>query len=459
MARNRIIYQSQALFIGPNSTGYHLQKAPAGTSDANTATWSGVTGLTHAGAEADAITRSLVLPLERIQSANFNFSINRIDVNEFGKLARLDSIVTEAPTVGLDFNYYLTDGGNERKLGFNIPTTGAARASASSFYDADDLAMSGYSALSGQIDDTQGNNYYILLTKEGEDVDGDTKSSSADDFDVVAIGNGFITDYSVEAAVGSLPTASVTVEAFNIKVDNTMSGATNYLPAVGLESGIQYTGQAAPTYNYTIQGNEAQGTTTLDTEGSSTIKALRPGDLVLTISGSENYQGLTTLSGDGKAHIQSFTISTPMSRTVLQRLGNTFGYARVIDLPLNMEVSISAIMSELKKSNIFHTLCNTITHNFTLDLYGCDSATGTRSSNKSLRFEVKGARLESETFSSAIGDNQTVDITFSCQIGGANDQNNGLFMEGTYPLYRCLKYLPLGANKGVASSYNPHEIA
>ena len=128
MARNRIIYQSQALFIAPNSTKFHLQSGNANSPDSHNAGgsgkgWTGVTGFGAANAGGNEIYRSLVTPLERIQSANFNFTVNRTDVNEFGKLARLDSIVMESPTVGLDFNYYLTDGGNERKMGFNIPTS------------------------------------------------------------------------------------------------------------------------------------------------------------------------------------------------------------------------------------------------------------------------------------------------------------------------------------------------
>ena len=117
--RNRIIYQSQALFISPNSTGFHIQTG--GTGPANTTynankssddnysfTWTGVTTRSAAiGWETNTVrNRSLIEPMERIQSANFNFTINRQDINEFGKLARLDSIVMESPTVGLDFNYY-----------------------------------------------------------------------------------------------------------------------------------------------------------------------------------------------------------------------------------------------------------------------------------------------------------------------------------------------------------------
>ena len=131
-SRNRIIYQSQALFMGPSSTGYHIQTGflsfPDGASTGPLYSADDRYNMNWTGSPAryfrdDTWNRSLIEPLERIQSANFNFTINRQDINEFGQLARLDSLVMESPTVGLDFNYYLTDGGNERKMGFNIPTS------------------------------------------------------------------------------------------------------------------------------------------------------------------------------------------------------------------------------------------------------------------------------------------------------------------------------------------------
>jgi len=112
MARNRIIYQSEALYISPSSTGYHLQ---SGQGSVNTASgpgqwdynanlsqdsayqtgslrWSGImdpaTGDDTSGpayAASGSVYRSLVEPLNRIQSINFDFNINRQDINEFGR--------------------------------------------------------------------------------------------------------------------------------------------------------------------------------------------------------------------------------------------------------------------------------------------------------------------------------------------------------------------------------------
>ena len=484
MARNRVIYQSQALFIAPSSTGYHMQTGNNSASRSidtyDNINWTGVTGITFpdnafigTAAHGLILNRTLIEPLHRVQSANFNFTINRQDVNEFGRLARLDSIVMESPTVGLDFNYYLCDGGNERKMGFNLPTniSGSAaaqplgRANSTAYAWTGDGCISGFSALSGLIEDTQGNNYFIVTTKEGTDVQGDTVTTTASSFDVISIGNGFISDYTIDASVGAIPTASVTVEAFNIRVDDKISGALdngvaggnnvtgNQIPGVNDTDGQQ----VANNYNFrggtiSTTGDYVDGNTVAD----NTIIALRPGDLLLEFldpdgDGTFSYDGFTVLSGDGKAHIQSFGVSVPMSRTVLGRLGNTFGYARIIDLPMDISVTVSAIVSELKTNNLFEKLSSTTKTNFRLTMRR-SAATGTPGAD-ALIIDVKGARLEGESYSSSIGDNETVDITFSTQIGGSSDTANGIFMQGSYPRWTTMPYWPLGTQKSLASSY------
>ena len=57
MARNRVIYQSQAVFISPSSTGYHMQTGNSNSQEGGTGTadlsenaywnthWTGVTGI------------------------------------------------------------------------------------------------------------------------------------------------------------------------------------------------------------------------------------------------------------------------------------------------------------------------------------------------------------------------------------------------------------------------------
>ena len=425
MARNRVIYQSQALFIAPSSTGSQV----SGVNAAGTAQSASPFTPVDSGSLASGI--SLLKKMDRIQNCNFNFTINRQDINEFGKLARIDSIVMEAPTVGLDFSYYVTDGYNERLMGFNI--TGVT----------DTNIVNGAQAISGLLSDLQGNNYYILTVDEGEDVVGGTLTPNST---IVGIGNGFISEYSFEASVGAIPTASVTVEAFNIKSDSAetvttvttgnapvtsvlgadITSITGNSPAIDLFAtpatkftsiGSAYKLDYSRAFSGAIGGGAGVNFTGFTT-GVSSVSALRPGDIVLSLG---NSVGLTNLSD---AHIQSFNFTLPLSRTILQRLGNTFGFARVVNVPINMDVSISAIVSELKDQNLFDALTSG-TQNLSITLKNSSSA------NK-IVYEIRGALLSSETYSENLGDNQTVDLTYSVQIGGANDTTAGLFMSGSY---------------------------
>ena len=425
MARNRVIYQSQALFIAPSSTGVQV----SGVDSAGTGFTASPFTPTDTGSLASGI--SLLKKMDRIQNCNFNFTINRQDINEFGKLARIDSIVMEAPTVGLDFSYYVTNGYNERLMGFNI--TGVT----------DTNIVNGAQAISGLLSDLQGNNYYILTVDEGEDVVGGTLTPNSTR---VGIGNGFVSEYSFEASVGAIPTASVTVEAFNIKSDSAetvTTVTTGNAPATSVVGAniTSITGNSAainlfatPATKFTSIGSAYKLDYSRDftgaigasagvnftgfTTGVSSVSALRPGDIVLSLG---NSVGLTNLAD---AHIQSFSFTLPLSRTILQRLGNTFGFARTVNVPINMDVSISAIVSELKDQNLFDALTSG-TQTLSITLKNSSSA------NK-IVYEIRGALLSSETYSENLGDNQTVDLTYSVQIGGANDTTAGLFMSGSY---------------------------
>ena len=430
MARNRVIYQSQALYIAPNSTG--IQVSGATIAENAVATSAYTTGQLASGT-------SLLYKLDRVQNCNFNFTINRQDINELGQLARIDSIVNDTPTVGLDFSYYITDGLNERLMGFNFSGRSL---------ETDTQSISGSSAISGLMVDTQGNNYYILTVDEGEDVVGATLTSPSNS--IIGVGNGFITEYSLDASVGNIPTASVTVEGFNIKSDVDKNRLLDLGTTVltGTSPAIDYS-QTPATRLTGINRAYIIGTGN-NTPGVSTVSALRPGDIVLSLPVNDGFTELDEASG--KAHVQSFAFTIPLTRTVLQRLGNVFGFARVLEVPLNMDITINAIVNELQNADIFDQLCGTADKkNFTVTLNQCADVGETVTPK--FVYQIKGAILNSESYSTDIGGNQTVDLTYTVQIGGANDTNNGIFFSGSYttgsamPLEVLTGYYKLGTGK------------
>jgi hypothetical protein len=445
MSRNRVIYQSKALFIAPNATGVQLWASGAATV---VAAKSQPELSTAAAGLAAYNGTGLLYKLDRVQNCNFNFTINRQDVNEFGKLARIGTIVNEPPTVTLDYSYYITDGLNERLMGFNFGGTTTSTAGAPTF---DTAMVSGAGAISGFLTETQGQNYYILTVDEGEDVVGATIGSATDS--VIAIGNGFVTNYQFTASVGDVPTASVTVEGFNIKSDvgnGTVNvGYSGSSPAI-YNGSVTDPASRITGYNKYYKINAAQLGSVAGT-GAATVTALRPGDIVLSLPGSPSVASEDTFVnvvdlGTNAINIQSFGFSVPLARTTLSRLGAMFGYNRVVNVPLNMDLTINALVNEVAGSkDLFNVLCgNQTTKQFTITLNQCsDSGVGLSPAAK-IAYNFRGAILTSENHTQDIGGNETVDLTYSIQIGGSNDSTNGLFMSGSYAT---------GSNPTLSNSY------
>ncbi len=365
MARNRVIYQSEALYVSE---------------------------------DIGSTTKTKHQQLERVQSANYNFSINRQDVNQFGELARIDSIIMDAPTVGLDFSYYLTDGMNERALGFYVGT-GAS-------------APEGQFA-SGHMVQSSGKNFYITTVAEGQDAkgkDGDEIASA------IGLGNAFLSDYTLDLSVGSLPTVSVSMECANINSDKAFTSATDIsgveIPAVNITNGDQIAG------NVTLP--KADG-------GESSLVALRPGDVTVNISNLDDVT-ISDISGATDAdaiHIQSASLSIPLGRSPLSRLGTRFAFARTVDFPVNATLSVSAILNETTAANLATIINSQSESDITLSIKDPEGSSAVK-----MLYTLKGCKIDSESFSSSIGSNKTVDLTFSTQIGGVGDTANGVFVSG-----------------------------
>jgi len=398
MARNRVIYQSEALFV----------KEPSGH---------------HQLSNTDQLLR--------VQDISHGVELNRTDVNEFGQLSAIERKIIEPPTVSLDFSYYAHGGRNEDLLGFTLTTDRSSNVSNLK------QAISGF--MTGTEDEK---NYYIAVSEAGDDL---AAGSAGTQEGVIGIGNGTVTSYSLEAAVGDIPSCSVSVEASNIIFQG--SGRNIKNPAVNNKTGQLLVPHNTVGTNVSNLASFPQASDTGTKSGNYDVACVRPGDITINFndagnpgpsdaanpSGEVSQMGGAYLEGNAASHIQNFTLDVPLARTALNRIGSVYPYAREMDTPVNITLSVSALMADIADGTLNDLLCNNdLLRNIRITLRepcaGDDANGGTEIVQEYL---LKGCQLDSQNFAASIGDNKTVDLVFTCQQSGANGTGNGLYMWGT----------------------------
>ena len=376
MARSRVLSQSKAVYV----------------------TKTGVLQGTSSGVEATQ--------LHRIDNLSFDVDIagSRQDIREFGKLARIGTLVDSDLNANASIGYLLTDGENEHHLGFQIKDS----------ITGDFVGnLQGISGFLVEDDDLKERNIFICTVGEGKDAFASESWADRTEHDVVGLGNAFISDYAVELSVGDIPRADVTFEANNLVFyTGASSGLAN--PSLGLTDATKIdTGLVALP---------------IPTTGESDVDVLRHGQIELTLESS-------TPLGIGGAdlaefHPQSVSISVPLAREALERLGNERAYSRPLTFPIDVTLSVSAITADLQAGELSTLLTGCggqEKRNINVKLKDrCDGTT------LRLGYQLRQAVLDSQSFSQDLDGNETVDLQFSAQIGGAGTVTDGFFMTGSY---------------------------
>jgi hypothetical protein len=396
MPRNTVKHPTEALYASVWATGKHFSSIPQNNN------W-----------PTGNIGDNWVYQLHRIQSVNYGFRINRTPINQMGESASIDYIQLESPTVTLEFDYVLANLHNEKVLGFAI--------------SGDTSALSG---ILTKVRDEK--NYFIKTVAEGFDAIGDTTNNA--NVSVIGVGNAYVASYSVQAGVGNLPTVSVGVEGLNMTF---ATGVIGNIPAVNQSNGTRVSG-----WIYSIppaSGDAGAAGTDLD------ISALRPGDITISFARrqaeDEGDAGAATLSFDtvgldvDDAHIQSFTLGYDLSREAIQKLGQRFAYSREVQLPVNIDFSMDAIVSDLTTGSLGDLINCDNSYDITVKLFKPDNCLPNVPKTIIAQYALKNAKLVDEQFSSSIGSNKTCRLNFTSQIGGPNQTSVGLFMSGLAPNY------------------------
>lgn len=361
--RNRIIYNNAGLLTGP-SPAYQA----------------------HSGTDGS----SKLTSINTVQTASFDIGINRAEVKQIGspRLATRQPMIQ--PNVSLAFSYNLTDGRNEKTLGFNV---------------AGDTSF-----LSGVTGNDDRNFFLFITEKQAQDFN---LQSGYNNLDVLSFGNCFVNRYTLDASVGAFPSVSIDYSASNVRFDQPsgtyQQGAGNNIFASGLIPAVdRQNGTLASdfdNYGYVVkQGTVEDG----GIYNTGDLHYLKPGNIDLFLS-NPNIGGIN-LSGSTKMHVQNVSINIPVNRTDLYGLGSKYVYNRKAEYPSLGELSVSAIATAplsgvtdkiFSKDDVYQMEVRFNTSDATADKTHTVSA------------KIQDAKIESQSISHSIGANMSFDATFS----------------------------------------------
>ena len=350
ITRNRVIYAGTDVLVSDSPS------------------WTGQTG-----------AASLKL-LKRIQSSSISVSNPITRPKQIGSSDFVFEKYITIPEISVDLKYLVSDNSNELILGLN--------------------ATGNESFLKNMAVTGQDKNLFFILT--------DTNAQDADSLtnmvgnDVFAVGNTFLTNYSLSAEVGSVPTVSTSFACLNMTFQTYNGTGTNgsEVPAINLTNGVK------STEKYLLTGANMSPLNYLSNQNIRPY-AIRPGDIVLQLP--QTFMGGIRYSGDVPATISSLQIDVPIERRDLLGFGSNYPYDKRIMYPLIGTVSFNGTFDEPVTGDFSNIFNNDTAYDLTFNLKNYDGATG-------LRVEILNARIDNQSFDLSIGENMNFQSSFSFKI-------------------------------------------
>ena len=326
--------------------------------------------------------------IDRVQSAQASFStqVKRFKQIGFGDFL-LDNFYAP-PKISFNLSYYNSDTSNEAILGFDV---------------------NGESIFKNQAITGKDINIFLLSdTGNSRDVSALTNYTG---INVFGIGNALLTNYSVSAGVGNIPTTQLSFEANNIIFD-TFTG-NNSVPA------LTYSGKKT-LYPYDF-ATGVFNKNNYTTDQLDRPVAIRPADIFVVMTQPQVAGGVYT-AASGK--IQNFDIQIPFDRKELFGFGSNYAFDRKLMYPVVGTVSFNAIFDNLNTGNYSDIFNSDNKNDIDIYLNDCEN-------NNKVIYSIKDARLVSENFNFSIGPDVNFDGSFEFSVS----PEKGFSISGSADLY------------------------
>lgn len=353
--------------------------------------------------------------INRVQSIDYGFSVKRAEINVIGKTARASRPILGPPQISLDFNYFLDGVGNERSMGFDV---------ADQISPAKPLFIEGFFNESRAFDSR---NIYIVTHNSDLDVRGSTPGGvpaeialglgnpemliddKSTNYGVLVFQNAYVSNYSSNISVGTIPAASVSCVADNVIYF--VSGSGVDVPFLNLKNGTSYVdGTRILIPKHYKEDVRLYG---------DSNSAFKPSNITIDIQ----KQTITGISFHTEA-LLSFSLDLPLNRENVSYLGYKLYADRPLQLPIKSSLALGFLDSKRLSGSFLNEVNRDDNYNFEVSFKKGDGAVA-------LKYVISGARFESFSRSSAIGDNASSEMNFTVEMDFDKITNNGIFVSGT----------------------------
>jgi len=323
--------------------------------------------------------------LENLTSIDYSFSLLKEEVPIYGANVYCQDI-TKLESASLELSWYLYNFRNEERIGLNTSY--------------------GAGIFEKNIIGENSSDFYLCFSPDGEDLVG------LDNFSATLFTSGLLSSYSVTAAVGDFPKTSVSIDALDIKhVD---VGFDSYFRPGGIFTFFRPDGTSIYV---------TAGTIDLPPFVGSIPNQLfvRPGDIRMDLG-----DAATALFRLPESCVQSFSLEITPERDRISYLSERVPSNRKIRFPIPFTVTLEINPSEVNDTSLEDLLCQRTTQYMNVVFGKTPCAGGVW--EILCGYSMRNIKLVSQDFSMPLNEDGNMTFKWEGQIGGFNDQHNGVFL-------------------------------
>lgn len=387
MARNRIIYNVEGVFVAPYS------------GEQNPCSYYYLSGY------------EILKKLEKIQSFQYSINQPRIDLAGFASKKKIYSSTLNSPEVNINFSYISDGVTNENRLNFNV----------GNFKSSQQEAMfSGICANSSILDQKD---FYVIVNNNDTDLSSnytftdlcvnplnlsDVIDPNSNNFSILEFKNCYINNYSFTANINSPPIVTQSYTCDNINYY--LSGSGIKVSILDLKSGYNNILSEEIVIPKFLEYNQT---------GISGQDVLNPRDANITFFNSVS-TGVLFYTDT----IQNIDYSITFNRNTMRSLNYVFPLGRNIIFPIEGRLNIELLNNQRFSGSFFDTLDQNIDYNILIN-FNPTCSPGIYPT----KLLISGCKFNDINYNSTIGTNNTANLSFSFDLD-PDFATRGLFVSG-----------------------------